>query len=78
MVSAFIFAQVSGSGVNVSEIHNALHAVEGVKTVHFVAGPIDVVIYVEAVDMASLMRTVGRIRTTNGVTSTDTRIVLPS
>lgn len=77
MVSAFIFAQVMGSGVNFSTIHNAIHAIEGVKTVHFVAGPTDIIIYVETGDQRSLMETVGKIRAVNGVSSTDTRVVLP-
>jgi DNA-binding Lrp family transcriptional regulator len=77
MVSAFIFAQVSGSGADVAAIHNALHAIGGVKTVHFVAGPIDIILYVETADPKSLMETVGKIRAVKGVSSTDTRIVLP-
>ena len=79
MLSAFVFVQV-GSFANWNEakaLHDALHAVSGVKTVHFVAGPTDVVVFVEAADQAALMKTLGELRAVNGVASTDTRIVMP-
>jgi nitrate reductase NapAB chaperone NapD len=77
MVSAFVFAQVAGANVNISQIHTALHAIEGVKTVHFVAGPTDIILFVETNDQPALMAAVGKIRSVQGVASTDTRIVLP-
>jgi uncharacterized protein with GYD domain len=79
MNSAFIFVQVAGLGdrADVRTLHDALHAVSGVKTVHFVAGPIDVIVYVEAADQAALMDVIGQLRGVKGVASTDTRIVLP-
>jgi hypothetical protein len=58
-------------------LHDAMHAVGGVKTVHFVAGPTDMVVFVETGDMMGLMEAVGKIRGLKGVASTDTRIVLP-
>jgi hypothetical protein len=79
MLSAFVFVQV-GSFANWNEakaLHDALHAVSGVKTVHFVAGPTDVVVFVEAADQAGLMEALGKIRAVKGVTSSDTRIVMP-
>ena len=58
-------------------LHDALHAVDGVKTVHFLAGPTDVIALVEAADQAALGESLGKIRGIKGVTSTDTRIVWP-
>jgi hypothetical protein len=54
-----------------------MHAVGGVKTVHFLAGPTDMMVFVEAADMMGLMTAVGNLRSLKGVASTDTRIVLP-
>jgi hypothetical protein len=77
MTSAFVFIQVTGlsdrSGMQ--SLHDGLHAVSGVKTVHFVAGPTDVIVYVEAADQAALIEAVGGMRGVRGVGSTDTRIV---
>jgi len=77
MVSAFVFVQLAATVSNVNDVHNALHAVEGVKTVHFLAGPTDVISFVETGDQKSLMAIVGKMRQVAGVASTDTRIVLP-
>jgi hypothetical protein len=79
MNSAFVFIQVAGLGDRdgVRALHDALHAVSGIKTVHFVAGPTDVIVYVEAADPAALMDAIGQLRGVKGVASTDTRIVLP-
>jgi DNA-binding Lrp family transcriptional regulator len=78
MTSAFVLLQLSSSGglANIRTLHDELHAIAGVKTVHIVAGPTDVIVYVEAADERDLMRTVGEIRAKSGVSSTDTRIVL--
>ncbi len=80
MTSAFVFIQASSAAgpVDIREVHKALHAVMGVKTVHFLAGPTDAIAFVEVADMGALMETVGKIRAVKGVGSTDTRIVLPS
>jgi hypothetical protein len=79
MRSAYVFIQLGGVSdwKGVDELHHALHAVPGVKMVHFLAGPTDVVIYLEAADDKGLMDTVGKVRGLKGVMSTDTRIVLP-
>jgi DNA-binding Lrp family transcriptional regulator len=76
MIAAFILVQ-SGPGGEFNELHSALHAVPGVKTVHFLAGPTDGMIFAEAADQAALMQTLGKIRAVKGVASTDTRIVWP-
>ena len=75
-MSAFVLLQVSGGSTNVRTLHDELHAINGVKTVHFVAGPTDAILFLEAADESELMRIVGEIRGKSGVASTDTRIVL--
>jgi DNA-binding Lrp family transcriptional regulator len=79
MMAAFVFVQlgVTGGWTDARALHDAMHAVGGVKTVHFVAGPTDIIAFVETADMSALMEAVGKIRGLNGVASTDTRIVLP-
>jgi len=61
----------------VNDLHHALHAIAGVKSVHFLAGPTDVMLYIEAADQMALMQVVGKVREQKGIASTDTRIVLP-
>ena len=78
MKSAFVLTQIGGLK-DVSEVralHDALHAIGGVKTVHFVAGPTDVIVYAEAEDDAGLGAVIGQMRATKGVERTDTRIVI--
>jgi hypothetical protein len=79
IMSAFVFIQVAGlSDRNeLQALHDGLHGVSGVKTVHFVAGPIDVIAYMEAADQTALIEALGQLRAVKGVASTDTRIVWP-
>lgn len=79
MVGAFVFVQVSatGSWKDASAMHKAMHAVPGVKTVHFLMGPTDALVLVEASDQQALMESVGKLRSVKGVGSTDTRMILP-
>ncbi len=79
MMSAFVFIQVGEAAGwdEMSALHDALHAVTGVKTVHFVAGPTDVIVFIDAVDQPALVETLGAIRAVKGVASTDTRTVWP-
>jgi AsnC-like helix-turn-helix protein len=79
MVAAFVLIQIAaaGSWADASAIHSALHAVPGVKTVHFVAGPTDVIAFVEVADQKAFTDTLGKIHAVKGVGSTDSRIVLP-
>ena len=79
MMAAFVFVQAEGTRnwEEMGALHMALHAVSGVKTVHFVAGPTDIILFVEAADMAALGQIVGKLRGVKGVASTDTRLVLP-
>ncbi len=78
MTAAFVFIQVAASGLSdLRALHKSLHAVPNVKTVHLLAGPTDMIVYVEAADQAALLETLGKIRGTKGVASTDTRMVWP-
>ena len=79
MVAAFVLTQMalSGGWADAQALHGALHAIAGVKTVHFLTGPTDILIFVEVADQSALMDSLGKIRSVKGVVSTDTRIVLP-
>lgn len=79
MMSAFVFIQLEDvlSWDEMQELHEQLHAVGGVKTVHFLAGPTDVAVFVDAADQANLGESLAAIRSLDGVGSTDTRIVWP-
>lgn len=78
MTSAYMLINViPGLKGDVKAAHAALHAVPGVKTVHFVLGPTDVIAYVEVADMAALTETVSMVHAVPGVGSTDTRLVMP-
>jgi hypothetical protein len=79
MVGAIVLIQVAsavGWG-NAPAIHTALHAVPGVKTVYFLTGPTDIILYAEAATQDGLMDIIGKVRAVKGVGSTDTRVVLP-
>ena len=79
MTSAYVFIQVAGlSDRNALEaLHAGLHAVGSVQTVHFVAGPTDVIVFIEAPDQAALLEALAGLRAVPGVASPDTRIVWP-
>jgi DNA-binding Lrp family transcriptional regulator len=77
MTAAFVFVQLGVDAHDPQKIHSELHAVSGVKTVHMVAGPVDLILYVEVPDQAALTKTLMGIRAVHGVASTDTRIVFP-
>lgn len=79
MSAAYVLMNIRDmNGINdVHSLHQALHAVPGVKSVHLLTGPTDVITYVEAKDETSLMDTIGKLRGIKGVSNTDTRIVMP-
>ena len=79
MMAAFVFIQMAASGGwdEMRTIHHALHAIADVKTVHFVAGPTDIIAFVEGADQRALAEAIGKIRGVKGVGSTDTRFVWP-
>ena len=79
MMAAFVLIKlaISGGWDEVRSIHQSLHTVAGVKTVHFVAGPTDAILFVEGADQSALGEALGKIRGVKGVASTDTRVVWP-
>jgi DNA-binding Lrp family transcriptional regulator len=79
MMSAYVFIKIAATPEwkDMDELHHALHAIQGVGSVHFLAGPTDVLVFIEAMDQKSLMEPLGKIRSLKGVESTDTRIVWP-
>ncbi|MEX0787870.1 MAG: Lrp/AsnC ligand binding domain-containing protein [Anaerolineales bacterium] len=79
-MAAFVLVKMTASGgwEEIDTLHKALHTIAGVQTVHFVAGPTDAIVFAEGADQAALAATVGNIRRTHGVGSTDTRIVWPT
>lgn len=76
MQGAIVLVQLGGSG-DPSGVHKALHGVENVKEVFFLAGPTDALCRVEAGDVEGVTGTVMKIRGLTGVASTDTRFILP-
>lgn len=79
MTAAFMLLQLNlmGTAADARALHDSIHAVAGVKTVHFVAGPTDMIVFLETQDLHTLMEAAGKIRSLKGVSSSDTRIVLP-
>jgi DNA-binding Lrp family transcriptional regulator len=78
MIAAFIFVNVApGFTGEIEAAHKAAHAVPGVKSVHFLLGPIDAIVYVEVKDMQALGETIRALHGIPGVGATDTRLVLP-
>ena len=65
MVAAFVLIQVAaGVGwTDGSAIHMALHAVPGVKGVHFLTGPTDIIAFVEVADQKAMLERIQRVLT---------------
>lgn len=74
MQGAIVLIQINSEP---SGVHKALHGVENVKEVFFLAGPTDALCRVEAGDVDGVTSTVMKIRGVAGVASTDTRFILP-
>ncbi len=79
MVSAYVLIRIAqGLGAaDAAATHTGAHQVPGVKTVHFVLGRIDAIVYLEASDLNALTEAVGKLRAVKGVAHTETLIVLP-
>ncbi len=78
MVSAYVFIHtLAGAQPDLRRIHDDLHKVNGVQTVHILTGPTDIVAFAEVADLDALGETVAKIRGVKGVGNTDTRLVLP-
>ena len=78
-MSAFLFLQIGTleDWDEARKLHDAIHGVDGVKSVHFLMGPTDMVVYLEAADQEQLMENIAKIRSMGNVERTDTRIVIP-
>ena len=76
MQGAIVMVQIA-TNTDFSALHKELHGTENVKEVYFLAGPTDVICRVEAADVAGVVSIVSKIRRLTGVTSTDTRFILP-
>jgi len=76
MQGAIVMTQL-GASADIGALHKALHGLENVKEVFFLAGPTDLLCRVEAGDVAAVTRTVLQVRGLTGVASTDTRFILP-
>ena len=79
MVAAFVLIKVAQgvSWADSSAMHMALHAVPGVKGVHFLAGPTDIIAFVEVADQKAMLDSLAKIGAVKGVGKTDTRMVWP-
>ncbi len=79
MLSAYVFVEAAaGLGqADVAATHAAAHQVPGVKTVHFVMGRIDAIVYLEANDLDGLTAAVGQLHSVKGVARTETLLVMP-
>lgn len=76
MQGAIVLVQL-GSVSDMAGLHKELHGVANVKEVYMLAGPNDVLVHVEAADVAAVTDTVVKLRGLKGVASTDTRFIMP-
>ncbi|KXA93192.1 hypothetical protein AKJ66_02580 [candidate division MSBL1 archaeon SCGC-AAA259E22] len=75
MAEAYILLTVAIGKVR--EVSEQLKEVKGVKNVHILTGPFDIIALVEAEDLSTLTNTVVEgIRETDGVVDTNTSIVV--
>lgn len=79
MVSAYVLIQAAPGLAQADAVaaHDAAHRIPGVKTVHFLMGHIDGIVYMEANDLQALTDSVGQLRTVKGVARTETLLVMP-
>lgn len=74
-VSAFVLIEVQGD--HTVSAYKTLTRIAGVKAVYMVSGPYDLIAHVEADDFQQLSQIIlSRIRSVDGVTKTNTAIVL--
>lgn len=74
MFGAYVLIELSIT-VDFSDTLKAIRGVRGVKQAHLVTGPIDCIAYVEVADQQSALEALQGIRSVDGVTKTDTRMV---
>lgn len=75
MVKAYVL--ITAAIGKVRQVAKELEGLRGVKTVHVVTGPYDVIVFVEAKDLSTLTNTVVEgIHRVKGVVDTNTAIVV--
>lgn len=70
---AYVFINVKGDPI---EVASSLRDIPGVKEADALFGPTDAVAHIEAPDEAALMEVIGQMYDIEGLSSTDTRIVI--
>lgn len=79
MQGAIVLVQLgSVSASDAGTLHKELHGIPNAKEVYMLAGPTDMLVHVEAADVAAVTDAVIKIRGLKGVASTDTRFILPT
>ena len=73
MVTAFVLIEVAVG--RAKEIAQSLPKIEGVKSVHLVSGPYDIIAIVEGAELGSIGQVVSQIRAIPGISRTTSCIV---
>ena len=74
MVQAYVL--ITAAIGKVRQVSKDLKGIQGIKSVHVVTGPYDVIVFVEAKDLATITDTVlDKIHKVKGVVDTNTAIV---
>lgn len=74
-ISAFVLIDVSGN--HTKSAYKTLTRIQGVKSLHAVTGPFDLIAHIEAETIEELNDLVlSRIRSVDGITKTSTALVL--
>ncbi|MEM2192714.1 MAG: Lrp/AsnC ligand binding domain-containing protein [Candidatus Hadarchaeales archaeon] len=75
MVEAYVL--ITAAIGKVKEVARNLQKIKGVKSVHVVTGPYDIIVFVEAKDLATISSTVvEEIHKVKGVVDTNTALVV--
>jgi nitrate reductase NapAB chaperone NapD len=72
MAAAYVLMQLQRS--TPQNVLQAIRNIAGVKHAHALAGPTDVIAFVEGADQAALLTTLGALRNLEGIANSDTRI----
>ena len=76
-MSASAYILINIKGTSVKPVINGLFKINGVKSAHAVAGPYDIIVFVQAKDLESLGNTVvSKIRKVRGITQTMTCVTV--
>ena len=76
-MSASAYVLISIKGNKVKHVLNGLSKIKGVKSAHVVAGPYDIIAFIEAKDLESLGNTViSNVRKISGIVQTMTCVTV--